>query len=241
MSNTDSDGDPAATTEHPAFGALPAPRMEPYLNYVRGDQGRAIELYQWNIAVSAALWEVLCHVEVGLRHAIDSAMTIRHSALGRPDEWLDFAENTPEGAREIGTRAVDDITAAWENAQKNRRRGEGNHPFTMDHAIAELNFSFWRFLLAKDREPKLGKSIRKGFPHAPRRSPQNDMQDLRQLVVPLYAPRNRIAHHEPIWSYPRRLENRHDDALTLLGYISPELKSLAGKASRFRIVFDNHP
>ncbi len=56
MSNTDSDGDPAATTEHPAFGALPAPRMEPYLNYVRGDQGRAIELYQWNIAVSAALW-----------------------------------------------------------------------------------------------------------------------------------------------------------------------------------------
>lgn len=72
--------------------------------------------------------EVLCHVEVGLRHAIDSAMTIRHSALGRPDEWLDFAENTPEGAREIGTRAVDDITAAG----KTRRRtddGRGQSPF----------------------------------------------------------------------------------------------------------------
>lgn len=46
MSNTDSDGDPATTTEHPAFGALPAPRMEPYLNYTGGDQVRAIELYQ---------------------------------------------------------------------------------------------------------------------------------------------------------------------------------------------------
>lgn len=168
-------------------------------------------------------------------------MTTRHTALGRPEEWLDFAENTPEGVGEIGTRAVGDISAAWGNAQKNRRGGDGDHPFTMDHAIAELNFSFWRFLLAKDREPKTGQVNPEGVSSRARRSPQNDMQDLRQLVVPLYALRNHIAHHEPIWSYPRRLENRHNDALTLLGYISPELKTLASDASRFRYVFADRP
>ncbi|MDV6271815.1 hypothetical protein [Rhodococcus globerulus] len=137
--------------------------MEPYLNDTGGDQDRAIELYQWNMAVSAALWEVLCHVEVGLRHAI--LLGDDHPARCPRQAGRVARFRRKFGGRRMGIRyrAVDDIAAAWGNAQKGRWRGDGGHPFTMDHAIAELNFSVWRFLLAKDREPKLGKSIRKGF------------------------------------------------------------------------------
>lgn len=53
---------------------LSAPRFAVYLAAADGDRLRALRLYEWNAAVSAALQDDLSHLEVGLRNAYDRAL-----------------------------------------------------------------------------------------------------------------------------------------------------------------------
>jgi hypothetical protein len=45
-------------------------RMQPYLVEHRGDKCLAIDLYAWNMDVSAAFWELLGYLEIALRNRI---------------------------------------------------------------------------------------------------------------------------------------------------------------------------
>ena len=47
-----------------------------------------MRLYEWNAAVSAAFWESLSFLEVGLRNAIDSELTSIHEGKGRAGHWI---------------------------------------------------------------------------------------------------------------------------------------------------------
>ncbi|MBZ4618835.1 Abi family protein [Mycobacterium avium] len=215
------------------FDHLAPPRMNPYMAATCGDKQQALELYLWNCAAGAALWEVLSHVEVAIRHALDSALTARHERLGRSDDdWLWH----PDVRKELGSKAAEDINEALERANTSAKRG---YTVTSDHVIAELNFGFWRFLFAKDRESAIGSAIRKAFPHAPNATRANDLSDLNTMVSMLYSLRNRIAHHEPIWW--TRLDFRYSDALRILSYISPGLRDFVANNSRFDAIFASRP
>jgi len=215
------------------FDYVAAPRMNPYLEAVAGDRVKAMELYMWNCAVSAALWEVLAYVEVAMRHAGDSALTERHTRLGRSDDdWLWHGDV----AKELGSRAVADIDDAEDHAKTSAR---GRYTVTTDHVIAELNFGFWRFLFSKDRESSVGSAIRKAFPHAPRTVRANDLSDLNKIVATVYGLRNRIAHHEPVWR--THLHYRHAEAMRILRYISPELHDFVLARSRFTELYEARP
>lgn len=192
-----------------------------------------MELYLWNCAVGSALWEVLAHVEVAIRHAVDSALAARHARLERLEEdWLWH----PDVAKELGSKAEDDIEGALIRAQTT---ANVRYEVTSDHVIAELNFGFWRFLFSKDRESAVGSAIRKAFPHAPKVTRANDLSDLGKIVSMLYSLRNRIAHHEPIWW--TRLDYRHSDALRVLSYLSPDLRDFVASRSRFEAIFAARP
>jgi hypothetical protein len=215
------------------FDYVAAPRMNPYLSAVGGHRVQAMELYMWNCAVGAALWEVLAYVEVAVRHAVDSALAERHARLERPDDdWLWHSDV----AKEMGSKAVEDIEEAHERANTSARR---RYTVTTDHVIAELNFGFWRFMFSKDREHAVGSAIRKAFPNAPRAVRANDLSDLNKIISTLYGTRNRIAHHEPIWW--QHLDYRHEEALRILRYISPDLSDFVAKRSRFTELFASRP
>ena len=49
-------------------------RFGPYLDACSGSEAKAIELYDWNVRVSAALWEILTYLEVALRNRIDERL-----------------------------------------------------------------------------------------------------------------------------------------------------------------------
>jgi hypothetical protein len=100
----------------------------------------------------------------------------------------------------------------------------------LSHVIAELGFGFWRFMLSRAREPKLGTAIRQQFPHARRGRSRNDLAQLRHLVEPLHHLRNRIAHHEPVWS--ANLAQRHDDAVGLIRITNPGARGKLWEATR---------
>ncbi len=50
---------------------LSGPRFQAYRQACDGDHDKAVALYNWNAEVSAAFMEVLYHLEVLLRNAID--------------------------------------------------------------------------------------------------------------------------------------------------------------------------
>lgn len=53
---------------------LSPPRFGVYLAAVGGNRRRALDLYEWNAALSAAFHRDLAHLEVALRNAYDAAI-----------------------------------------------------------------------------------------------------------------------------------------------------------------------
>lgn len=209
-------------------------RMKPYLAAVDDDKTAAMDLYLWNCAAGAALWESLGHVEVAIRRAVDVALTQRHERLKRDDDdWLWHSDV----ARELGSRSQEDIEVAHDRAKGAAERH--NYVLTTDHVVAELNFGFWRFLFAKQRENCIGSAIRGAFPNAPAAVRGSDLSDLNRIVSRLYDLRNRIAHHEPIWW--THLQYRHDEVLRILGYIDTDLRGFVAAQSRFPAVYESKP
>jgi hypothetical protein len=134
---------------------LSAPRLATYVRATGGDLDGAVELYLWNAAVAGALWEGLGHVEAVLRNVLRDALTARHPRLGWARQWYD------DPARELAQHARDDITRA---TQRLHRAGA---PLLPGKIVAELNFGFWRFLLARRYTATLWPALRPAFPYLP--------------------------------------------------------------------------
>lgn len=116
-------------------------RFAPYLRATGGDLHAAVRLYEWNLAASGALYEALGILEVVLRNALSVQLGVHHGALA--GQWFD----DPLGV--LSDLAHDDIAAARNRVRKLRR------PETPGRVVAELNFGFWKFLLAKRYEATL--------------------------------------------------------------------------------------
>lgn len=86
-----------------------------YLTECSSDQQRAMALYEWNAAISAAFWESLSYLEVALSNAIDRQMQAIHVRKGRPGHWsFDDAQELGRDARGAGgtTTHANEMTSA---------------------------------------------------------------------------------------------------------------------------------
>jgi hypothetical protein len=203
--------------------ALPAERLSTYLAACGGDQTAALELYVWNTRVGGAFWETLGLVEVVLRNALDQRLAARHTRLQRPGSWLD------DPAGELHQHARADIATARRRVRVKRKTPRHGQ------VIAELPFGFWRFLLARQYASTLWPDLASTFPHAPNRS----LRTVENPVARLHEFRNRLAHHEPVLAYP--LEERHDELLTVVGYIDPLVADWIAAHSRVPQVLAERP
>jgi hypothetical protein len=193
-------------------------RLSGYLARCGGDVTAGLGLYQWNNEVSAALWEGLAHFEVALRNTIADRLVSRHHRLGRPGSWLD------DPASEFDSKARRDIVTARQRvAIKRKPAGDGQ-------TISELPFGFWRFLLARRYNTTLWPDLATGFAHAPNR----DRHAVEAPIERLHDLRNRLAHHERVWTEP--LEDRYRDLTDVLGYIDPGLARWVNQLSRVQAV-----
>jgi hypothetical protein len=184
---------------------LSVDRLAPYRVAVPArDLQAALRLYEWNSAVAAAFFQDLGHLEVLLRNALNDELVAWHTRAGRAGHWYDDPAGVLDGRRH------EDLAAA-----RDRLRREGKTE-TPGRIVAELNFGFWRFLLAHRYQTVLwAPALRLAFPHLqPRRLDlvYDPVQRLNKL-------RNRIAHHEPI--HPLDLHALHGDLLRIVGYIDP--------------------
>ncbi len=202
--------------------ALSPERLAPYLRATGGDLAGAVRLYEWNLAVSGALYEALGILEVVLRNALSTQLTVHHGTLA--GHWYD----DPLGV--FSDLAHEDIAAARRRVRKLRR------PETPGRVVAELSFGFWKFLLAKRYEATLWTGyLRHAFPNL---QPQSRATVYRAMDE-LHTVRNRIAHHEPIHS-----RDLTADTLTiyrLLDWIDHDVREWAVTLSRLQPIIASRP
>jgi hypothetical protein len=196
-------------------------RLAPYVD-AAGGLGAAEELYEWNLAISAAFYEVLGAFEVTLRNALHGQLTAWHGQ--HAGAWYD------DPRRVLSDKSREDIVAARDRV---RRLG---WPQTPGRVVAELGFGFWRFLLASQYEKTLW------TPHLRHAFPQLRPQSRREVhdrVVRLNRLRNRVAHHEPI--HGRDLAGDHVDLLAVAGWMHPTVAAWIAGLSRVPAVLAARP
>lgn len=181
-----------------------------------GDHDRAVALYNWNAEASAAFMEVLYHLEVLLRNAVDRQFPENDPAAAiticQPDIWLCDPQVLLDESREKVNEAISRL-------ERRRRRP------TRGRVIASLSLGFWTVLFNKPYEDLWRRNLVKAFPHG-----NGERTEVSRLIAPLLHFRNRIAHHEAIFS--DRLEKQHKRQLKLAALIDPEAASYISALAR---------
>lgn len=168
--------------------ALTHSRMSTYEKVFEGNPDRrlALELYAWNALVSAAFLAPLHLCEVVVRNAVADALEAQY---GERWPWSPgFERSLPDPA--IGYSQRKDLF----NARRNQQ--------TTGKVIPELKFAFWQKLFTRRNDERLwNRYLPVIFPYGDsslginqqRQFIYDELERVRKL-------RNRIAHHEPIFS-----------------------------------------
>lgn len=208
-----------------------AARLRHYLTDSAGDHTRAVALYEWNVATSAAFWESLAYLEVALRNAINAQMTLIHTRKGRSGHWIfDDARELGRDARGPG-RHNQPYTDVHTAITRVRRNGMPTDP---GQIISEISFGFWHQMVSKGRLA-LWPDLVAAFPHAPNRN----QATIHDPTARLRALRNRIGHHHRIWAL--NLPGRYGDILDLAGHIDPDLRTWIDARTTIPAMLNNRP
>jgi len=180
------------STLHAVRAALSAARMHTYEQAAQGDARAALALYLWNADVSAALLVPLHICEVVMRNAVADAL---EAVYGPQWPWsASFERSLPDSQRGYSPRR--DLQTA--------RRGAA----TAGKVIPELKFVFWQNLWNGQLRCSMPNLASNRTIAELRRSLYERLERIRLL-------RNRIAHHEPIFS-----RNLPDDYRTMLALVA---------------------
>ncbi|MCI4679002.1 Abi family protein [Rhodoblastus acidophilus] len=208
--------------------SLSPERMTAYLCRTGGDRERALRLYTWNTAVSAAFYGPLQGLEVALRNAVHRELSAKYGA-----DWYDNSACDLDA----GTQAR--IAAA--RADLLRDRYVDDPP----HMVAALSFGFWVGLLGAGGRlsgfgkanyemtlwrPALYRAFR--FVKINRKNAHAPLDYLRTF-------RNRIAHHEPVLD--RHLAKDYASILQVAGWISPHTQTWISHHSRVPALLSQSP
>ena len=169
-------------------GVISSPRFATYLQATGNDRQRALALYEWNLALSTQFIVPLQLCEVAVRNRVAEAIEKVHSTTW---PWSNgFLRSLPRPKRPTDY-----------NPEADLRTTAARQP-TTGKVVAELKFAFWEKLFTAGQDGRIWLThFRASFPGAPsglaipaaRAAAHNDLKAIRLL-------RNRIAHHEPIFT-----------------------------------------
>ena len=188
-------------------GVISAPRFATYLQAMGNNRKNALELYEWNLDVSSAFIVPLQVCEVAVRNGIAEAIEAVHGA-----NWPranGFIRSLPRPKKKFHYNPAYDLQICDRNLP------------TTGKIIAELKFAFWENIFTVGQDGRIWNAhFRTFFPGAPvtqtipncRAQAYNDLQHIRKL-------RNRIAHHEPIFT--RNLADDYQRIHDMIAWRSP--------------------
>ena len=203
---------------------LSAPRFATYLRAAGNDRAKALELYEWNLRISSAFLVPLQICEVATRNGVAEALAKVH---GENWPWSNgFRRSLPRPKRSAHYDPARDLEAT------------AAHRPTTGKVVADLKFAFWERLFTVGQDARLWEPhFRESFPAAP---PDRTITELRILayadVQSIRKFRNRIAHHEPIFS--RALIADYRRIIDIIRWRSP---TVAAWVERIQTVTDLIP
>lgn len=177
-------------TAHAVRATLSPARMATYEQFARsvgGSAEDALALYAWNARVCGALLVTLHICEVAIRNAVGDALASTH---GPQWPWNTGFERSLPRQNGPGYNALGDL-------QRVRNKSSA-----IGQVIAELKFVFWEKMFTSRHDDRIWRHcLAKVLPNldptmsnaAQRKRVFDDLNQVRLL-------RNRIAHHEPIFS-----------------------------------------
>lgn len=177
---------------------LSAPRFATYLKATWHDRTSALNLYHWNLQVSAAFLIPLHVFEIAIRNAIADGIEALHTSAW---PWTKgFVVSLPNPPSPAYSPKFDLIRCASQQP-------------TAGKVVAELKFVFWERMLTARHQARLWDSqFFRVFPDNPRGASSGQRRsELRTDVEQIRKLRNRIAHHEPVFS--RHLQDDLDRLL----------------------------
>jgi hypothetical protein len=149
----------------------------------------ALDLYAWNASISGAMLIPLHVCEVTIRNAVATAI---ESVYGAEWPWsVGFERSLPDPKQSFSPKR--DLLSARNKYTATKATGK---------VIAELKFAFWQSIFTNRHDKRFWEpSLLAIFPNMDsaktieqrRKMIYDDLEQLRRL-------RNRIAHHEPIFS-----------------------------------------
>ena len=146
----------------------------------------AQDLYSWNALLSGALLMPLHVCEVVTRNAISEALELQYGDLW---PWSKgFERSLPDAQWGFSLRK--NLIAARQNRQ------------TVGEVISDLNFHFGQNMFTSRHDNRLWSPyLRQVFPHLENTKPiQTLRSEIYQNLFEIRRSRNRIAHHEPIFT-----------------------------------------
>ncbi|TCO23391.1 Abi-like protein [Kribbella steppae] len=197
-------------------------RLAKYRTATDCDLQRALQLYEWNAKISAALMRDLGHVEIGLRNAY--AEVIEHYWSGTPDHWTRSAATLFRPVYRMRDGEPVDINRQ-QRAQLEEACARVGPDGPPGKVIAELTFGFWRFLSSSAHE----KTVWVPFLHRAYPPGTNRKRDVDSRVATLNRLRNRVAHHEPLIG--ENLPREAAKVSALAGLLDPELGAYVAATS----------
>ena len=209
--------------------AIGADRLAAYDTAVGGDHARAVDLYGWNAAIGAALFEDLGVLEVTLRNACHRELRTWNAKQGSASPWYHHPVLTPGGMEDVG--------------RARRRVLQGGKPETEGRVVAELMFGFWRLLHSKTYEATLWTPCLR---HAYPLQRPNDRTAVYERLDRLNTLRNRIAHHETIHGQTIAktglgIAGMHETLLDLLGWIDADVRHWVAVSSHVPALLQTRP
>jgi len=197
-------------------------RYQTYLNAAADDRIKALELYEWNAHMSAAVMHDLAHLEVAVRNAYNGALETRQP--GQLHWTDDLGRYFPYRRGRAADGTVIDRNATPRRQVQRAITDAGGAAAPKGKIVDELSYGFWRYLTARAHDATLwlpylrwgyGAGMAGTGPVAlSRPAVDRAMADLHLL-------RNRVAHHEPLLNTD--LASRWSDILLLLDLIDPDL------------------
>lgn len=218
-------------------------RLSTYTSRCGNDPLQALELYKWNLQLSSAFQQVLAVTEVALRNAIDAQLRTWNATQPRrsPAVGMHSREWLSDPARPLNSMTSASRKTAEKHAQEAVDARHLAHPrqgaaVTHDDLLSQITFGVWtKTLPTGDHKDKNYRARRVLWTQALRHAFPHSVNDPDGYIVAgrasrLHGLRNRVSHMEPLLDV--NVTARHNDALRLLGAISPEVRDWCSGMSR---------
>lgn len=205
-------------------GTLSSPRLSTYERETSNLQD-ALELYLWNANISGVFFPCLHICEITIRNAISEVLFKRHGNKWPWDEG--FVNTLPNPQKPDNPRR---------NLRNARKKSSD-----VNKVIPEISFAFWQKMLTARHDDRLWlPHFRSAFPNTDtnieiktlRSEIYNDLEKIRKL-------RNRIAHHEPIFS--RNLNEDYKAIIKVIGYRCEDTAQWLSLNQNVVSLLDNKP